>query len=337
MNAPMKNPLISLIVPVYNYDVYECVNSIINQTYTNYELIIVNDGSSINCFDRIKDVIFNKENIYLVNKDNAGVSSARNLGLKLAKGEWVGFIDADDIVDKNYLKNLIEGTYIDDEIDLVISGFKTFGYSDSLSNMFNDMIYSHESLGSFFSKMLKRIALGVPWGKLYKKSIIDNNNIQFDTKIKFNEDYLFNHKYFLYVNKIRTLSCQDYMWRIENCKYKYATNIDEYVYALNTLTKQYLELTDKYHFINKEYIYGVFSVQTIRLLSFEGVYNKFKMSSYKEFKHQFRKILIYKDFFVSNGKVFSILFYFIRHELIFPLFVYARVINPLKSAIKKIF
>ena len=179
-------PCISVIVPVYNCEkyIYDCIVSVLNQSYKNFELIIVNDGSTDNSIKKIINLISGHKNISILNKENGGVSSARNLGLKSAKGDWIAFIDSDDKIETDYLKNLITGSYIDDEIDMVISGFKTFGYSDSLSNKFEDKIYNNETLGALFSKRLKSICLGTPWGKLYKRNIIDDNKILFDCKSK---------------------------------------------------------------------------------------------------------------------------------------------------------
>lgn len=101
--------LISVIVPVYKVEKYinKCVDSIINQTYTNLEIILVDDGSPDNC-GNICDEYAKKDNrIKVVHKENAGVSSARNIGLEKSSGKYITFIDADDYVEKNYCEELL--------------------------------------------------------------------------------------------------------------------------------------------------------------------------------------------------------------------------------------
>ena len=108
-NMHMREPLISIVIPVYNTQEYiiACLESITKQTYKNYEVIIVNDGST----DKSEEVISsfieaNKlEKFHLLNKENGGVSSARNLGLARAKGEWVTFVDSDDWIEPGFLEN----------------------------------------------------------------------------------------------------------------------------------------------------------------------------------------------------------------------------------------
>ena len=100
--------LISVIVPVYNVEKYlnKCIDSIINQTYKNLEIILVDDGSQ-DSSGKICDEYTKKDNrIKVIHKENGGVSSARNIGLNNATGEWIAFIDADDWVDEEYLQTL---------------------------------------------------------------------------------------------------------------------------------------------------------------------------------------------------------------------------------------
>ena len=101
--------LVSIIVPVYNIEKYleQCINSLINQTYSNIEIILVNDGSndrSSNICERYEKKI---DNIMLLNKPNGGLSDARNYGISAAKGEYIVFVDGDDYVDKYYVEKLI--------------------------------------------------------------------------------------------------------------------------------------------------------------------------------------------------------------------------------------
>ena len=101
-------PLISIIVPCFNNEKYveKCLDSINQQSFKDFEVIIINDGSTDNSKEIIEHFIKTKPNYHLINQKNMGVSTARNNGLKLVKGEFVCFVDADDYIESNYLKEL---------------------------------------------------------------------------------------------------------------------------------------------------------------------------------------------------------------------------------------
>ena len=100
----ITQPLISIIVPVYNCEEYieKCIDSILHQTYQNFEVIVINDGSKDNTLEKLKKYI-NKNKITIISIENNGVSNARNLGIKNSKGDYICFIDSDDWVEKEYL------------------------------------------------------------------------------------------------------------------------------------------------------------------------------------------------------------------------------------------
>lgn len=185
------NLTLSIIVPAYNAELYiaECTDGILSQSYKDFELILVDDGSQDRTLSIIKEQAAKDARIRVFSKSNGGVSSARNYGLDIATGEWVAFIDADDKIDKDYLLHLMEYSV---EADIVIGGFQSFG-TELLVNKFNNRGgYDEQTIGSFFSNNLKKMPLGVPWGKIYKRQIIESNHLRFDEKIHFNEDSLFN-------------------------------------------------------------------------------------------------------------------------------------------------
>ena len=105
-----ESPLISVIVPVYNVEEYltQCIESIINQTYTNLEIILVDDGSTDQSGKICDEYAIKDDRIQVIHKENRGVGSARNVGLDTSKGEYVSFVDSDDYVDKNYIKILLK-------------------------------------------------------------------------------------------------------------------------------------------------------------------------------------------------------------------------------------
>lgn len=98
-------PLVSIIVPIYNVEKYlsACMESIVNQTYSNIEIILVNDGSTDKSFEIANQFLNQCDNVILINQSNKGVSVARNKGLEIAKGEWIVFVDSDDIISLDFM------------------------------------------------------------------------------------------------------------------------------------------------------------------------------------------------------------------------------------------
>lgn len=117
------NPKISVIVPVYNVEPYirQCLNSIVNQTYRNLEIILIDDGSPDNCGTICDEYAVKDERIICVHKENNGVSAARNDGIKIATGNWTAFADPDDWYDEDYFENMINSLPME-EADVFLAG-----------------------------------------------------------------------------------------------------------------------------------------------------------------------------------------------------------------------
>ena len=194
--------LISVIVPIYNVEKYltKCIESIINQTYKNLEIILVDDGSP----DKspiICDEYAKKDNrIKVIHKKNGGLSDARNYGMSLATGEYISFIDSDDYIDEEmYEKMIFE--LINNDSDIVSCAINNV-YSDRVeSSYIEERVYDTELA-------LKNLILGrdlnqTVWNKLYKKDVI--NGILFE-KGKINEDDFWTYQVFANSKKIITLN-----------------------------------------------------------------------------------------------------------------------------------
>jgi len=179
------NPLISIIVPVYNIAKYleRCVNSIINQSYENIEIILVDDGSTDNS-SQICDAFAKKDDrVRVIRKINGGLSSARNAGLEMIKGEYVGFVDGDDFIDQYMYETLVKAI-LKSDADIVQTGFK---HTDENGNIKDEREFkeaSYDNLDDMFYEGFegRNIHLGV-WTKLYKNRLFK--------KLRFFEGYVF--------------------------------------------------------------------------------------------------------------------------------------------------
>lgn len=182
-----KTPLVSVIIPVYNVEKYleKCLDSIINQTYKNIEIICINDGSTDSSLEILRKYAEKDNRIKVVNQENKGLGATRNVGLEIAQGEFISFIDSDDFVDKNLYKNCIEK--IASDIDVIVFGAKTV-------NLKNNKIYSGQYSSKSFHKNFNLNDLfniyTVAWNKLYRHSLLNEHSIIFDTP-KTGEDQTF--------------------------------------------------------------------------------------------------------------------------------------------------
>ncbi|MFA0657108.1 glycosyltransferase family 2 protein [Vibrio sp. 10N.222.49.C12] len=179
--------LVSVIVPVYNAASHlnEAVTSILNQTYTNIEVILINDGSTDLSLEICKDFKTADKRIHLIEQVNYGVSKARNVGLSKAKGEYVIFFDADDIVAENAIESLISMAFEYNSCDLVIGGYRTF--SPLLDLPVKCKHYS--SNDELVLAIIEGKTHAALWNKLIKRSAIEG--ISFNKDISYMEDKLF--------------------------------------------------------------------------------------------------------------------------------------------------
>lgn len=199
-------PLISIIIPIYNAEslVNRCVDSILNQTYTNWELLLINDGSTDGS-GRICDEYSAHDNrIRVFHKRNGGVSSARNMGIDNAKGEWITFVDSDDFLNLDALLNMASAI---GNSDLVLSSIREYdkiSYKDYIiSNIATNNI---QETANWLDMLNSLMVLVTPVSKLLKTSIINNYKLRFDIRFCSGEDSLFLYQYLYYVEKV---SCID--------------------------------------------------------------------------------------------------------------------------------
>ena len=226
-------PIISIIVPVYNAEksLDRCVQSIVGQTYTRWELILVDDGSK-DLSGALCDEYMNSDiRITVYHKENGGVSSARNVGLEHIKGEYVAFIDSDDYVEDNYLEKLV-ACY---PSDLIICGFKNIRGEDYMPAQAKEVNLSNNPI----IKTLIDVPyyLDTPWCKLFKTDIIKKNGLVFDKGLKLSEDTLFCYEY---LSKTTTISVIPDMLYIYDGKWgggsKYKLTYDELSYMAQRIT-----------------------------------------------------------------------------------------------------
>ena len=201
-----KKILISVIIPTYNNGKFldKCIESILSQTFCDFVLLIINDGSTDNTIDILKYYGQKDKRIKLFNIENNGVSFARNLGISKAKGEYICFIDSDDWVEKDYLSQFV--SKIQNSKTLIIQEIFQNRNSKKYNNIKFDIKKDLEVLMLEYHFM----SLGYPFAKLYHTETIKKNNIKFNHSVSYGEDQMFFFEYITYVDSIYMLNYRGY-------------------------------------------------------------------------------------------------------------------------------
>lgn len=237
-------PLISIIVPVYNAEstLNNCVDSIVHQKFTDWELLLVDDGSS-DYSGRICDEYAAKDSrIKVFHKENGGVSSARNLGLDNACGEWITFCDSDDFVYSDWLNNYVEN--IANDIDLICQGFECDGIL--VDELKETKVFGLSYRGNVREGVLlldEIHSLGYIWVKLFRRNVIDKNNLRFDVSFNYWEDQEFCFRYFCYIKNIVCTDKVGYFYFLPDWKLKYH-NKKNIFYLHQSLYQSMIKLYD---------------------------------------------------------------------------------------------
>lgn len=204
-------PKISVIVPVYNVEPYlsRCIDSVLNQTYRNFELILVDDGSPDNCGKICDEYAEKFSNIVVIHKENGGLSDARNKGIdwaiKKSDSEFITFIDSDDWVHPDYLKFLYEGI---ETSNCNISICK-YAVADNYNGRFCELLYKQKVLTPEEFWVFDQVNATVAWGKLYKKSLFSDIKFPFG---KLHEDEFTTYRLLFKCEKIVMLVNELYFY-----------------------------------------------------------------------------------------------------------------------------
>ena len=220
--------LFSIIVPVYNTEKYleGCLESILNQNFSDYEIILVNDGSTDSSPELCEHYAMRDERIRVIHKANGGVSSARNCGIEIAKGNYIWFVDSDDTIVYEALQILSE--YIKEEPDLIV-------FNAPLQKK-----YRVDSLETFLREHYFKYHLGfAPWNKLYKREIIEQSKMRFDTQETIGEDLLFNIMYYQHVCDIKFVEKKLYNYVVRENSAMTSVDSQRYIKQMRLFDKIY--------------------------------------------------------------------------------------------------
>ena len=235
----MSKPLVSIILPVYNAQnhIARCLESICAQSWQNIEVIVLNDGSKDHSLPVCEEFRARDSRIVLVDKENSGVSDTRNLGLKLASGKYVQFVDSDDYIDPDFTEHLVTAADLTNP-DLVIAAYKmvTPGGATKpeqvLDNRQDELgvmtvarppevreygflpagVYTQDEFARHLMDKPASYFYSVLWNKLYRRILLTGNDIQFTSELKWAEDLVFNMQYIQYAETFVSIDKAGYYY-----------------------------------------------------------------------------------------------------------------------------
>ena len=261
---------VTIIIPVYNSEKYiaRCLDSVINQTYNNLEIMVINDGSKDDSINIINEYKKKDKRIKVIDKKNEGVAKTRNMGIKESTGYYVMFIDNDDYIDKDYVETYVNKN---DNNDITIGSYKRV-------NSKNKILFKYDLKEK--SEWAKYVVLA-PWAKLYKREFLIKNNIKF-LDYKIGEDVYFNMLCYSKTNNINIINNHKYNWFWNN---ESVSNTNQKGLKSNVNIKILLDKLLEFIDINSEYNKYFLERYIYWYLLFSGKYAKPKefVERYKEY------------------------------------------------------
>jgi len=341
----MNTSMISVIIPCYNVAEFieKCISSIFNNDFHELEIILINDGSTDSTFEILKNIKdkYCTENILLINQENKGLSESRNIGIDLATGDFIMFIDSDDWVSPNYFTQFFDRSV--GAVDLVLASYVREFEKKSIPRILN-------LKGRKEAKDIKRRVIGLTseelydpsqadsivtaWSKLYCTKIILENNIRFiSTKLIGTEDLLFNIYYLQYCNTVYIIDKPLYHYRKDNntsLTHKYKKNLFvnwQNLYSKIEATIKPEELKIREAFANRVCL-SIIGLGLNEIRNPKGIRTinknlKFYLST-PRYKRSF-EVLNFK-YFPIHWKVF---FLFAKYQMTIPLYVMLKVISKI--------
>ena len=259
-------PKLSIIVPVYNVEKYldKCLERILNSTYKDFELIVINDGTKDNSEQIITKYLDNekyKDKITYISKENSGLSDTRNLGMSKSKGEYIAFVDSDDYIETNMYELMMNKT-LEKNYDIVACDVKLV-YEDSDKEKIISSAYEKNLFNKDEIKQTMLTYYPVVWNKIYKKSLLEG--IEFSKGVWY-EDMEFNLKVYPRINSIGVVKepLYNYLQRGNSITYTYNDKLYDIITNMDTVIKYYKaqgiyeEYKEELEYLYLRYAYATF-------------------------------------------------------------------------------
>lgn len=275
----MEDLKLSIIIPVYNVENYveKCLRSCAEQDIPSeyYEIIVVNDGSTDQSIEIINKTSLNYTNFVIINKENGGVSSARNIGLDLAKGKYIWFVDSDDWIEPSCLGNLIS-VLDENQLDIIQFGYKVTDMKGEILCVKNTVECLDFDVQSYVNSYQFD---GHCCVNIFRKNIADLYNVKFNQNLPYFEDSIFFLNILNYSNKIRKIKSNPYNIRMRDDSATATYKEDPYFYCMNEYLKN-PPLTYYKLFQQREMCWVFLSFMEISSTNLFDLHKKLKISGY---------------------------------------------------------
>lgn len=333
---------VSIIVPVYKCQNYieKCVQSILNQKYKNIELILILDGVFDQSVEICRKYAKDDSRIIVVEKQNEGVSIARNTGIEKCTGKWICFIDSDDWIEENYISFLVEEAQ-KYNYDIFICGYYTeYGNKRTPNGFFsyNEHLFTEEDridliksciINTDISNKNSTTNVGVPWAKIYKTDFIKENNLKFVPGLKRMQDMVFNINAFSVANKIayKEVYLYHYLKNPQSSTVAYRSDYSDTMLQVDAELKKFIKKYNQYCSDEVLFCKEVLLITEMIKLQFAHPQNK---KSLRKKKKNIMAILKKSEFLKNikkckgkylnnNQKLYLIM---LQHNVIYPLLIY---------------
>ena len=263
----MAGKSVSVIVAIYNVSEYleRCVLSISEQTYSKLQIILVNDGSTDDSLNKCLELQKQDSRIEVINKENGGVSSARNAGIEAAGGKWICFVDGDDFLEKDAIQKTINEI---DDSSVLLADYYVDAKKNNREECFllgeDRVITSQEDKLELIKNCFVRTKIaepkiitliGVPWAKLYRTDLIKDNGIRFDEKVRKMQDAIFNLEVFRKADKLVYKHDMHVYHYVQNDQSVTHKANPEYKDIIDEFMKSFREKIDEYQLKDMEAVY----------------------------------------------------------------------------------
>lgn len=341
--------MVSIVVPVYNAENYlsPCIESILNQTYKNIEVILVNDGSRDRSGLICEKFAIKDNRVKVIHQKNSGPSTARNVGIKNARGKYIQFVDADDCIEHNMTERLVRE--MKDNSQLVICGYKIIYKNNNKTIHINKIpdqygTYGKDDFLKIFGRLYEERLINSPCNKLYVNEIIKNFNLNFPEGIKMGEDLLFNLEYFKLCKKVSVISEPLYYYiKLNNSSLtnSYEENYFSTQKFLYEKVKEFLKDSSSYNAVNKFLVNRVYSYNIIDC--FTKIINNNANLSTVEKKGMIKNIISDKSvrenivYFKQGRRQEKLVGYFIEKKLVNAIYNFFKIKLTLRYKFYPIF
>lgn len=283
--------MVSVIIPIYNAEPYlcRCLDSVLNSTYRNFEVILVNDGSTDGSLGICQEYASKDSRIHLISQQNKGVSAARNRALEECHGEWAVFVDADDMIAPNFLGLIAREEYQNQ--DLLLFDFVDIGEESATAHPNPDsLFFSPETVPELLHHLFLRRQiikgahlnlLGL-WGKAYRMDLITQHSIRFSPQLFYGEDTLFNVQYFCEIKNYIYTPEPAYLYRfhVDSSSHRFNPKLP---YALAELLEKIRGVLDANHlFSTLEKDFYTYTLDNLSYTFAWSVFNSTSTNSYRE-------------------------------------------------------